>query len=108
MENNTNLYIPVKIKTRFEFFDGFGLSELIPTIIVAVISAIAASVIHGITGGSASTPILIVLISTAATAISLAKGTNNLSVIDQIRQFIQFSRRQKIYKYRKINEWGGN
>ena len=101
MEHNTNLYIPVKIKTRFEFFDGFGLSELIPTIIVAIISAVVASVIHGITGGGAATPILIVLISIAATAIALAKGVNNLSVIDQIRQFIRFSRRQKIYKYRR-------
>lgn len=105
MENNTNLYIPVKIKTRLEFFDGFGFAELVPTIFVAVISAIVASVIYGITSGL-STSILIVLISTAATAISLAKGTNNLSVIDQIGQFIRFSRGQKIYKYRRFNEWG--
>ena len=107
MENNINLYIPVKIKTRFEFFDGFGLSELIPTIIVAVISTIIASIIHGITGGAA-TSILIVLISVAATAISLAKGANNLSVIEQIRQFIRFSRGQKIYRYRRLTEWGGD
>jgi hypothetical protein len=105
MENNTNLYIPVKIKTRFEFFDGFGISELIPTIFVAVISAAVAFIVHGITGG-ATTPILIVLISVAATAVSLAKGVNNLLVIDQIGQFIRFSRGQKIYKYRKLNEWG--
>lgn len=108
MENSINLYIPVKIKTRFEFFDGFGISELIPTIIAAIISVIVASIVHGITGGGATMPILIVLISVAATAISLAKGVNNLSVIDQIRQFIRFSRGQKIYKYRKINEWGGD
>jgi hypothetical protein len=105
MDNNTNLYIPVKIKTRFEFFDGFGLSELIPTIFIAVISAIFAFTVHGI-NDSTTTPILIFLISTAATAISLAKGVNNLSVVDQIRQFIRFSRRQKIYKYRRFNEWG--
>jgi len=105
MEHNTNLYIPVKIKTRFEFFDGFGLSELVPSIIVAIISAIIAAIISGLTE-SATTPILIVLISVAATAISLAKGTNNLSVIDQIQQFIRFSRGQKLYKYRKLNEWG--
>ena len=107
MENSTNLYIPVKIKTRFEFFDGFGFSELIPTIIAALISAVVAFAVHKITGGGATTPIVTVLISTAATAILLAKGSNNLSVIDQIRQFIRFSRGQKIYKYRKFDEWGG-
>jgi hypothetical protein len=104
MEHNTNLYIPVKIKTRFEFFDGFGVSELVPSLVVAVISAVIAAVVSGATE-SATTPILIVLISVAATAISLAKGANNLSVIDQIRQFVRFSRGQKLYKYRKYDEW---
>ena len=107
MENSTNLYIPVKIKTRFEFFDGFGFAELIPTLIVAVISGIVAFAVHGVTGGT-TTPILIVLISVAATAISLAKGSHNLSVIDQIYQFARFSRGQKTYKYRRLNEWGGD
>jgi hypothetical protein len=107
MENNTNLYIPVKIKTRFEFFDGFGVSELIPTFIAAFVSGIFAFAAHGVTG-SAAAPILIVLISIAAAAISLAKGANNLSVIDQIGQFVRFSRGQKVYRYRKFNEWGGD
>ena len=108
MENNINLYIPVKIKTRFEFFDGFGFTELIPTAFIAIMSAVISSVFHGITGGSATTPIIIVLISSAAAAFLLAKGANNLSVVDQIRQLIRFSRRQKIYKYRKINVRGGD
>ena len=38
----TNLYIPLNIKTRFEFFDGYGIAELIPTIIAAVVSGFIA------------------------------------------------------------------
>ena len=32
----TKLYIPTNVKTRLEFFKGFGVKELVSTIIVAV------------------------------------------------------------------------
>ena len=33
-ENNYKLYIPSNVKTRIEFFKGYGVKELISTIIV--------------------------------------------------------------------------
>ena len=41
----TNLYILVNTKTRFEFFDGYGIAELIPTIIAAVVSGFIAFIV---------------------------------------------------------------
>jgi hypothetical protein len=46
MEQHSNLYIPVNIKTRFEFFSGFGFAELVPTVIVALLSGVAAFIVH--------------------------------------------------------------
>ena len=33
-DKNNNLYIPANIRTRLEFFKGFGVKELVTTIIV--------------------------------------------------------------------------
>lgn len=105
METNTNLYIPVNIKTRFEFFDGFGVAELIPTILAALVSGFFAFIVHTITGGAIG-PVLIVLITIAASVMSLAKGENNMSVIDQTKCVLRFSREQKKYPYFYTDEWG--
>ena len=106
-QQTTNLYIPVNIKTRFEFFDGYGFAELIPTLIIAAISLTIAFAVHGTTGGT-TMPVLIVLVTVAATVMCLTRGANNLSMVDQIRQLVRFSQGRKIYKYRKLNEWGGD
>ena len=106
MENTNNtLYIPVNIKTRFEFFDGFGVSELIPTIMAALTSGFFAFVVHAITGGAIG-PVLIVLITIAASVMALAKGENNMSVIDQTKCVLRFSREQRKYPYYYTDEWG--
>ena len=107
MENNitTNLYIPVNIKTRFEFFDGYGVKELIPTIIAALMSGFFAFVIHALAGGTIM-PVLLVLITVAASVMALAKGENNMSVIDQTKCVLRFMREQRKYPYYYTDEWG--
>ncbi len=86
MEPNTNLYIPVNIKTRFEFFEGYGVTELIPTVIAALVSGFIAFIVHSMAEGMII-PVLIVLITIAGSVMSLAKGENNMSVMpgDEIR-----------------------
>ena len=105
MEANTGLYIPVNIKTRFEFFDGYGMKELIPTIIAALVSGVVAFIVHTVAGGMIM-PVLIVLVTIAASVMSLAKGENNMSVIDQTKCVLRFSREQKNYPYFYTDEWG--
>ena len=101
---SSNLYIPVNIKTRFEFFDGFGVTELIPTVIAALISAFIAFVVHSITGG-AIIPVLIVLVTIAASVMAFAKGENNLSVVDHTKYILRFLREQRKYSYFYTDEW---
>jgi hypothetical protein len=95
----------VNIKTRFEFFSGFGFAELVPTVIAALLSGVVAFVVHGVTADTVA-PILIVLVTIAASVMCLAKGAYSLSMLDQICQLIRFSNGQKTYKYRRLNEWG--
>ena len=112
MENSPNknthekmaLYIPVNIRTRFEFFDGFGFAELVPTLIITAVSGVIAFIVH-LTAGGMITPMLIVLVTTATAVMCLAKSANNISVVDQIRHVIRFSREQQVYKYRYGDEW---
>ena len=107
MEPTTNLYIPVNIRTRFEFFDGYGFAELIPTIIAALMSGFVAFITHMITGSSV-VPVLIVLVTIAASVMALAKGENNQSMTDQIGHIVRFMREQRVYKYFYIDEWGNS
>ena len=48
-ETKNNLYIPVNIKTRFEFIAGFGFAELAITSFVTAVSIIAAVIISAFT-----------------------------------------------------------
>ena len=107
MENNTTcrLYIPVNIKTRFEFFDGFGVTELLPTIITTLVSGFFAFIIRAVTGGVIG-PILMVFVTIAASVMALAKNESNMSVVDQTKCVLRFMREQKNYPYYYTNEWG--
>lgn len=100
----TNLYIPVNIKTRFEFFDGYGFRELVPTVAAALVSGFFAFVIHAAAGG-AILPVLIVLVTVAASVTALAKGENNMSVIDHTKCVVRFAREQRKYDYYYTDEW---
>ena len=106
MDSNvtTNLYIPVNIKTRFEFFDGYGMTELLPTIATALISGFFAFVVNRITGGVIG-PVLMVLVSIAAAVMALAKGEANMSVVDQTKCVLRFMREQRKYPYYYADDW---
>lgn len=101
---NTKLYIPSNVKTRFEFIRGFGIKELILTSIVVAFLIVIALIINFITKDSI-VPVLIVLLGTATMIIITAKDTNNLSVLDMIKNMIEFASMQKIYKYKYFDKW---
>lgn len=101
---NTKLYIPSNVKTRFEFIRGFGIKELILTSIVVAFLIVIAFIINFITKDSIVS-VLIVLLGTATMIIITAKDTNNLSVLDMIKNMIEFASMQKIYKYKYFDKW---
>jgi hypothetical protein len=100
----TSLYIPVNIKTRYEFFDGYGAKELPATAAAVFVSGFFAFVIHAVFGG-AVLPVLIVLVTAAASVTALAKGENNMSVADHAECVLRFMREQRKYPYYYTDEW---
>lgn len=101
---STKLYIPSNVKTRFEFIKGFGFKELTATSIVVAVLLLIAFIIHSITN-NLIVAVLIVLIGTSAMIIISAKDTNNLSVLDMIKNMLEFANMQKLYEYKYFDKW---
>ena len=101
---NMRLYIPSNVKTRFEFIRGFGVHELIVTTIVVAFLIGIALIIYSITN-ELIIPVLIVLLGGATMVIITTKDTNNLSVLDMIKNMLEFASMQKIYEYKYFDKW---
>ena len=100
MLDKKNIKIPTEIKLKTEFFDGYGMQELIKTIIVGVISSIISYIIFLFTRQTLYST-FIVLGIIVITVIALIKGQNNFSMIDTIKNIIKFNLMQKEYKYKR-------
>ena len=98
------LYIPTNVKTRLEFFKGFGIKELTASVIILLTLLPISFFIYKIKGDYLI-PVLIEFIGVAITVISITKDENNLCVIDQIRYMLEFIKMQKKYEYRYFDKW---
>ena len=103
-ERNT-LYIPINIKTNMEFFEGFGMKELMKTATAVLIAGSVALVLYLMGAISLVTLIVINLSSAGGGVIFTVKDRSNLSVYDQIVLMIRFSRANKKYPYIYMDEW---
>ena len=103
-ENDYKLYIPSNVKTRMEFFKGYGVKELISTIIVFACLLPISLLIYKLKG-NLLLPVVIEFIGVAGTIIATAKDENNLCVTRQIKFLIEFANTQKQYRYRYFNKW---
>ena len=97
-EQKEKLYIPTNIKTRQEFFNGYGFPEFIQTLVMTVISLIIGLIIYA-QNQDISVLILIVIISIAATVVCVSKDRNNQSIVDYAKNMMRFSREQQTYPY---------
>ena len=86
------------IKT--EFFVGFGMEELIKTLIVGAIAGVIAYIVYLITAQTIIAT-LIVIGAIVVSAISLIKGNNNFSMVDTIKNIIKCETMQKEYRYER-------
>ena len=102
--DNYKLYIPTNVKTRLEFFKGYGVQELISTIIVFACLLPVSLLIYKLKG-NLLLPVVIEFIGVAGTIIATAKDENNLCVTRQIKFLIEFANTQKQYRYRYFNKW---
>ena len=101
----TKLYIPTNVKTRLEFFKGFGVKELVSTIIVAVCLIPISIIAYFLGNSNYLVPVLIEMIGIVATVIATTKDENNLCVVNQIKYLIDFAKLQKNYEYEYYDKW---
>lgn len=97
-DNNNNLYIPANIRTRLEFFKGYGVKELVTTISVVAFSFPIVFALYKFK--STLVAIIFLLFIISASVISLTKDDNNLCIVEQIKFMIRNSKMQKKYEYK--------
>ena len=100
MADKLQVKIPRQIRLKTEFFIGFGMEELIKTLIVGAISGFVSYIFYKITGKTIIAT-LMVIGAIAVTVVSLIKGTNNFSMVDTIRNILKYNLMQKEYRYER-------
>lgn len=98
------LYIPSEVKTRNEFFNGFGKKELLQSIIGTLVFMLISSVLWLIYK-NVSLTVVSLLSGIFGSVMMCVKDHNNLSVVDHVINIIKFNRNQQIYPYRALPEW---
>lgn len=104
-EKKLKLYIPSNVKTRLEFFKGYGVKELIWTISTIVALLPISIVVYMLNGKQFLVPVLIEFIGVAGMVIAITKDSNNLCIVDQLKYMIDFSKSQKKYEYKYYDKW---
>lgn len=102
MEENNNLYIPANIRTRLEFFKGFGVKELITTILVVVFSLPIIFLIYKLKSTLAAIIVLLIIIATSV--VVNVKDDNNLCVVEQVKFMIRNTKMQRKYEYKYFDK----
>ena len=100
MENKRLIKIPASIKLKTEFFNGYGMEELIKTLIVGGISVVVAYLIYSITHQTLI-PTLFVMMTITLSAVVLTKNTSNFSMLDYAKNIVKFLLIQKEYRYER-------
>lgn len=100
MVDKKTIKIPTEIKLKTEFFDGYGMQELIKTIIVGAIASIIAYIVYLFTHQTLFSTFF-VLGAIVVSVIVLIKGQNNFSMLDSIKNLIKYELMQKEYRYKR-------
>jgi len=105
MEEDTRLYIPSNVKVRLEFFKGYGVKELIATILVAVFLIPISILAYYFGNNNYLVPVIIEMIGVVATIVATTKDENNLCIVNQIKYMVDFAKTQKKYNYEYYDKW---
>jgi len=98
------LYIPLGLKVKPEIFDGFGKEELFKSAMTTIIAGVLDAGFFMVTKNVAVSVVMI-LAAIAGSVMAFTKDRTNLSVADQIQNMVRFSRMQKQYPYKYLDEW---
>lgn len=99
------LYIPQGIKTRTEYFEGFGMKELIYLIVSVLVTGTIAYIGYSLTLLPIMKAIFIVMVIPTTVVFLTKKTEMNISVLEELLLLIRFHRSQKYYPYIALNEW---
>ena len=98
VNDKKTIRIPTEIKLKTEFFDGYGMQELIKTIIVGAVASVIAYIVYLFTHQTLFSTFF-VLGAITVSVVFLIKGQNNFSMLDSIKNLIKFNLMQREYKY---------
>lgn len=94
--------IPSQIRLKTEFFEGYGVEELVKTIGILLISVVISYLIYIFTRVTLIST-LFVIACVAVAVVFLTKNRNNFSMADNIKNIIKYELMQKRYKYERGN-----
>ncbi|ODA42734.1 hypothetical protein [Desulfosporosinus sp. BG] len=103
-DTKKTLYIPVGIKTRPEYFDGFGKTELRQSTLICLLGG-GMDILAFLFTQNISVCILAMFVIIAGSVMMCTKDQTNLSAVDQVKNMIHFARSQKNYPYVALDEW---
>ena len=99
-QDKVQVKIPRQIRLKTEVFIGFGMEELIKTLIVGAVAGVIAYILYKITNQTILATLLVIGAIVVA-VISLVKGNNNFSMIDMIKNIVKYETMQKEYRYER-------
>lgn len=99
-QDKVQVKIPRQIRLKTEFFIGFGMEELIKTLIVGAVAGVISYTLYKITNQTILATLLVIGAIVVA-VISLVKGNNNFSMIDMIKNIVKYETMQKEYRYER-------
>ena len=94
-EKQNNLYIPANIKTRLEFFKGFGIKESVTTIIVVAFSLPIIYLIYLFKGTLISVISLFVIVAGTIIANTKDEGREIISKMEALVDSLEKSNEEK-------------
>lgn len=105
-QNLSNLYVPINVRRRKEYVDGFGKPELIITCIWGLIGGAVGLFLFLLNQNDPIYLVVSLIIFPAATFMFVKKDKTNRSTVDHLKAYYLFSRSKKRfdYKYHNIYE----
>lgn len=94
--------IPSQIRLKTEFFEGYGMEELVKTIIVLAVAVAIAYIIYLFTNVMIISTFFVIG-SVVIAVVFLTKNRNNFSMADNIKNIMKYELMQKRYKYERGN-----
>ena len=91
-EKQNNLYIPANITIRLELYKGYGIKDLVTTILVVAFLLPIILLIYKLK--CILLAVICLLVITAGTIIAITKDDNNFCVVDQIK-----------FMFKSIEKW---